>query len=445
MKIRKRLRVSYILMLLVPMVLIMLTGAMFRDQYENGSDWIEFPKGFLSELYSIIAADPDSLLESGTLEELSRLSGFDGINIAVYQAEQETATFPSISRHSHGRHLTSSWKFYFSDGTSGQLSVFVYDRSMIKGFFPLGGLFFLFVVAALILTNGVLSYFVAGSILKPLSALKAAAHRIKNEDLDSPIVYEGKDEFAGLCSAFEEMRLRLKSSVLEQVKTEENRKELIASISHDLKTPITTIKGYVEGIKDGIADSPEKIEKYIDTVYAKSIMMDELIDSLFLFSKLDLNKVQFNFQNVDLSMFLSDICDEMRFDYPELEISLDAGSGAEVKADRMHLHRVISNLIDNAVKYRSEKKPGVEIKLSRAESFAVIELRDNGKGIAADEFSHIFDHFYRADPARTTTEEGSGLGLAISKYIIEAHGGSIKAEGQPGLGTKITFTLRIAL
>jgi signal transduction histidine kinase len=432
-------------MLLVPVILIMLTGIMFRDQYEKGFDGIEFSKDFLSELYSIILEEPDSLLTIPTLNNLSRLSTWQDVNISVYRENHEAAEFSTISKHSPSRHISSSWNFYFSDGTKGRFQIFVRDRKLLKGAFPQNGLSVILVITILILTNGVLSFLVAGSIIKPLNTLKDAAIRIKEEDLDSSIVYGGNDEFKDVCTAFEQMRVRLKESLNKQLKAEENRKELLSSISHDLKTPITTIKGYIEGIKDGIADSPEKVEKYIDTVYKKSILMNNLIDRLFLFSKLDLNRVQFNFRSINLNVFLRDICNDLQYDYPECKIVMESNSDSvEVIADSIHLHRVMTNLVDNAVKYRGDMQPEVQIGFKETRVFTEVTVKDNGRGILTDDLYRIFERFYRTDPARGSDVEGSGLGLAISKQIIIAHGGNIEAESSPGTGTLIKFTLRKA-
>lgn len=444
MKIRTRLRLSYIIMLLVPVMLIILTGALFREHYESGDVRVEFPSEFLSKIYLSMAGTPKDFLSVEYLGEIARLSEFEAVNIKVLSGGSEAAEYSSSRMHSGSRRFASSWDFYFSDGTSGTVTVFVHEMSLMSGFMRQGGLVFLVIIGVLIFTNGILSWIVAGSIIRPLNLLKESAFRIKDEDLDSPVIYAGDDEFQDVCRAFEEMRVRLKNSLHDQIKVEENRKELLASISHDLKTPITTIKGYIEGLRDGIADSPEKVAKYISTVHSKAMLMNELIDRLFLFSKLDLNRVQFNFQSINLGPFLSDLCAEMKFNYPELDITLKVASGVSVVADRMHLHRVVSNLIDNAVKYRAGDYPVVEITVKYSDGFVVVRVKDNGRGIASGDLSRIFDRFFRSDPARSSEVEGSGLGLAISRQIITAHGGLIQAESKAGEGTVITFTLRAA-
>ncbi len=174
----------------------------------------------------------------------------------------------------------------------------------------------------LIITNGLLTYFVANSIIKPVRGLSRAAKEISDGNLDYRIQSMGKDELGQLAETFEMMRQKLKEASEDQERYEMNRKELIASISHDLKTPTTSIKGYVKGIRDGIADTPEKMERYIETIYTKANDLDQLIDELFLFSKLELQEVPFHFTDVNLHAYLADFIEELRFDFMQHHTSV---------------------------------------------------------------------------------------------------------------------------
>lgn len=199
-------------------------------------------------------------------------------------------------------------------------------------------------------------------MIKPIFVLKDATERIKEGNLDFQIPVTSYDEVGQLNQGFEEMRKKLKESIEVQTQYEENRKELISNISHDLKTPITSIIGYVEGIKDGVANTPGKMDKYLTTIHTKAKHMDTLIDELFLFSKLDLNRVPFQFETIELNMFMQDLIEEMQMDLSEEGISvylqLQHVSPLYVIADLEKIKRVISNLINNSVKYmdKGEKK-----------------------------------------------------------------------------------------
>ncbi|GAV25226.1 two-component sensor histidine kinase [Carboxydothermus islandicus] len=342
------------------------------------------------------------------------------------------------------RYLLKQVDFYFNDQTPGSV-YFITDvenvrKIMIRFSITMLVVFLLILVA----TNGTLTFLVSRSILKPLSQLKQASEQIKNGNFDFTVKNNTKDEIGELFVAFEEMRKRLKESEEIKKQYEENRKELIANISHDLKTPITAIKGYVEGIRDGVADSPEKLSRYVDTIYRKVLEVDGLIDELFLFSKLDLKKLPFNFEKVNLNRYLSDVAEELEFDLRKKGIELKLylpDNQVFVWADREKLKRVINNIVDNSVKFMDKEKPQVVINVKDGEKRVIIEIADNGRGIPIDAVPKIFERFYRVDSARTGTA-GSGLGLSIAAKIIEEHGGEIWANSVLNEGTTISFTLK---
>lgn len=296
----------------------------------------------------------------------------------------------------------------------------------------------------LIATNGLLTYYVAKSVLRPVEKLSKAAELISGGDFDSPIQPMGNDELGKLAQTFELMRLKLKESANLQVKYEQNRKELIANVSHDLKTPITSIKGYIEGIQDGVANTPEKMERYIQTIYTKSMDLDHLIDELFLFSKLELNSIPFHFEQVSLFTYFQDLIEEVQYDLEgnDIMMTLAAGEQADyiVMVDREQLKRIAMNIIQNSVKYMNkvEKEMIVHLKVSVHE--VIVQFQDNGEGIIEEALPYIFEQFYRADLSRSSGDGNSGLGLAIVKRIVEQHGGRVWAESELGVGTSIFFT-----
>jgi signal transduction histidine kinase len=293
-----------------------------------------------------------------------------------------------------------------------------------------------------------LTYFVSKSIIRPIRKLQLAAKQIKEGNLHVPIKPMSKDELGQLAQGFEEMRLRLKESIEMQQAYEENRKELIANISHDLKTPITTIKGYVEGIQDGVANSPEKMDRYIETIHKKSIDLDHMIDELFLYSKLDLQRLPFHFEPIYFDHYLQDFVEELRFDVAgeNVEVSLEMEEGRDylIIGDREHLKRVITNIVGNSLKYNDKPNKKLSFHLASLATHILFKVEDNGLGIAAESLPFIFDRFYRADLARGTEKGGSGLGLSIAKRIIEEHHGAIWAESKKDQGTTILFSLKKA-
>lgn len=300
------------------------------------------------------------------------------------------------------------------------------------------------ILAVLIVAFG-LTFSMYRGIIKPIEKLKNGTSHIKKGDLDYYIEEHRNDEMGELIRDFEDMRLQLRHARDMQTKYEENRKNLISNISHDLKTPIMSIKGYIEGIKDGVAKSPEKMEKYINTIYDKANHMENLINELFLFSKLDLNKVDFDFQPIDIVKYLKYCVEDLSFDIEKKNGIIEFNQKNEeimVMADLQKLQRVMLNIIQNSMKYKSDKNLVVQINIEEYEDLVQIEIKDNGKGISKEDLAHIFDRFYRADKARNTSIGGSGLGLAISKEIMKAHGGDIWAESEINKGTSIFFSIR---
>ncbi|MCD2348730.1 sensor histidine kinase [Clostridium guangxiense] len=335
----------------------------------------------------------------------------------------------------------------FSDGTQGSL-IFVIDTSKLFNIYK-EFLTALIVSAVLIiiLISGLLTFLVSRSILIPLKSLRKGTENIKNGDLDFEVKANSKDEIGELCEDFDDMRKKLKESIELQNQYENNRKELISNISHDLKTPITSIKGYVEGIRDGVADTPEKMEKYINTIYTKSQSMDYLIDELLTYSKLDMNKMHFDFQKIDITSYMEDLMEEIRFDVEKKKIKFSYKNNIKgqviVKIDVQNINRVIMNIISNSIKYMDKEEGKIEVNMYLKGDEVIIGIKDNGKGISKNALSCIFDRFYREDYSRNSLTGGSGLGLAICKKIIEEHGGRIWAESEEKIGTAMWFTIKI--
>lgn len=284
------------------------------------------------------------------------------------------------------------------------------------------------------------------SIATPLVKLKKATQNIKEGNLDFVLKVEGDDEFSELCRDFEEMRKRLKESAEEKVLLDKENKELISNISHDLKTPITAVKGYVEGIMDGVADTPEKMDRYVKTIYNKTNEMDHLINELTFYSKIDTNRIPYAFSKLNVEDYFSDCAEEVGLELEtrgiELVYANYVESGVQVIADGEQIRRVIHNIISNAIKYMDKPKGIIQIRVKDVGDFIQVEIEDNGKGIAAKDLPSIFDRFYRTDVSRNSSKGGSGIGLSIVKKILEDHGGKVWATSRLGIGTIMYFVLR---
>lgn len=301
-------------------------------------------------------------------------------------------------------------------------------------------------VAIFILTAILLIMWVYRSMVTPIKELQEAAENIKEGNLDFTIDIKGDDEIKELAVSFEEMRQRLKLNAEEKLSDERENRALISNIAHDLKTPITAVKGYAEGIMDGVANTPEKVDKYVRTIYNKAIEMDTLINELTLYSKIDTNRIPYNFAKIPVKEYFEDCIEEIGLDLEAKGIALGYYNYLEeeaiVIADPEQLRRVIHNIISNSAKYSNKKQSYIHIRVRDVGDFIQVEMEDNGRGIAKRDLPYIFDRFYRADASRNSATGGSGIGLSIVKKIIEDHGGKIWATSTEDVGTTMYFVLR---
>jgi signal transduction histidine kinase len=284
------------------------------------------------------------------------------------------------------------------------------------------------------------------SLITPIKKLQAAAENIKNGNLDSAVDVGGDDELGKLGVAFEEMRLRLKDNAEEKLNDERENRALISNIAHDLKTPITAVKGYSEGILDGVANTPEKVEQYVRTIYNKSNEMDTLINELTLYSKIDSNRIPYNFAKINVKDYFQDCVEEIGLDLEAKGIGLSYYNYVDpdvvIIADPEQLRRVINNIINNSVKYMDKPKGFINIRVKDVGDFIQVEMEDNGRGISQHDLPYIFDRFFRADTSRSSATGGSGIGLSIVKKIIDDHGGKIWATSKEDNGTTMYFVIR---
>jgi signal transduction histidine kinase len=282
----------------------------------------------------------------------------------------------------------------------------------------------------------------AKRIVKPLEPLSKGVQQIYANNFAYRINYQGNDEFRPVCEAFNEMAAKLETSTAKQRKDEANRRELIAGISHDLRTPLTAIKGYIEGIETGVASTPEMQKKYLAIIKNKAKDMEHIIEQLFLFSKLDMDEFPIAMRNVDISLAISDMIEDSATEYASRGLSIKFAEMAQnihVSADVLMLRNVIINILENSAKYKTKEQGQVEISIAAADNFILLRLADDGPGVQADMLPKLFDVFYRTDPSRSKL--GSGLGLAISVKIIERMNGSIHAELPAAGGLAVVIRL----
>lgn len=483
MSIRIKLILTYIIMVGISTVIITVAGMSYISHMINdisNSIVKDMPSGMaihsvidiIADFKQIEKYEPEKVLEPEFTKmidnKLEAFSGFlvvetEGIYNAYYEETlsqsfyNKLASIPSVKEEGHKKRAE---KHVIEEGQKQFFVikyVFLNEDKIVNyyivvdatDFYQLSNNYgnrFLFLLTILILIITLpLTYIVTKDIISPLKVLEKGALNIKSGNLDFSINSKGNNEISRVITAFEKMRSELKKSLDHQEQVEKNRKELISNISHDLKTPITSIKGYVEGIRDGVASSPEKLAQYLDVIYHKSEDMDRLIDDLFLFSKLDLHRMPFDMESVNISAFFEGCMEELHLEYDKQGITFlmnySIDNEINMVMDLQKIKRVILNIISNSVKYLDKETKKIELFVEEDAIDIKVHITDNGSGIEQNELERIFDRFYRSDPSRNTTKGGTGLGLAIAKQIVEQHEGSISASSKKNEWTTISFTI----
>lgn len=303
-----------------------------------------------------------------------------------------------------------------------------------------------FIIIAFFICAVLLTRLITSRILNPLKQLNAAAEQIRDGNLDAAIHYRSKDEMGQFCVVFDAMRVQLKEALEKHELDERLRTEMIACISHDLRTPMSSIKGYVEGLRDGVADNKEKYDRYVAVIADKTERLDQLIDELTQFSQLESGQLDIRPSYRKADEVLNDILHPMVIEFADLPVELllqRPFPSAVISVDSKRLSQVFDNLINNAKRYAGDDGI-IVIRAIEEDGTVKITVQDNGVGIDPIDLPHVFEHFYRGDKSRTSGGGGTGLGLAICKQIVEKHGGTIWVSSTPNKMTEFTFTLPIA-
>lgn len=487
MKFKTRIIIAFFMMIIMPIVLVSVAaygfGSYHIDTLRKSYGVESFPadsltnylKAFeqvlsheIGDIETLAGSEPEKFENIQFLEDLNAQLGEKGACIHVFKddvtyysgVDQELASqlegelgkdnLPNLEGgmffNGQAEVLIRQVSFSFQDDTQGDIFVIMklnlFQKQVKSFFFDM-----LFVIILILIFCSLLfSVWIYRGISVPLKKLRIATNNIKEGNLDFTLDVEAGSEIGELCGDFEDMRKRLKESAEEKVQYDTDNKELISNISHDLKTPITAIKGYAEGIIDGVADTPEKMDKYIRTIYNKSNDMERLINELMFYSKIDTNRIPYTFNKINVAEYFSDCVEELRVELESKNFKLQyfnyVEEDVQVIADAEQLKRVVNNIVSNALKYNDKPQGIMNMRIKDVGDFIQVEMEDNGQGILVKSLPYIFDRFYRSDTSRNSTKGGSGIGLSIVKKIIEDHGGQIWANSKEGTGTTMYFVLR---
>ena len=484
MKFKTRLRVTFAAIIILPLALTALAfcgiglylmnvqkGLPFAElnytlMAENMQEAVESTEHVYMELRRQAETEPSRLADINYLQKLSskiaQRTAYILVrkNSEIYFTGNETASkkiFSVLPEYGEGDLSEESGRYYgeydklvkqvdflFPDGGMGSAFVVTKVNSLISKNLLVD--MFVAILLILVFTSFMLTQWIHRGVFNPINELNVAMLKIKGGNFEYALETNARGEIGDLYRNYEDMRLRLKESTEENSENEKQNRELISNISHDLKTPITAIKGYVEGIMDGVADTPEKMDKYIKTIYNKANDMERLINELTYYSRIDNNRIPYNFHRINVADYFGDCVEEVGMDLEQKNIELNYSNLTQhdtvVIADPEQMKKVINNIINNSVKYLDKPHGVIDIRILDEADSVRIEIEDNGKGIAQKDLGRIFERFYRTDASRNSAQGGSGIGLSIVKKIIEDHGGYIWATSKEGEGTCMHFVLR---
>ncbi|WP_046216171.1 sensor histidine kinase [Paenibacillus wulumuqiensis] len=479
MTIKQRLVISNILMVVIPVfisVIIILAGIFLSNQYWKSID----------ESENSIYEDPDMLLnatrelihnqQSPDPQKIRKLNQYlkkNTMKLSIYSARQPIYTF-GITDIDRDNKMMKAIQMLPGDAslTMDQESVYVQNidvdgktytvaifskfakynssdgsyelyRFLSNAFLVLLGIG---TIITVIFTNRFLTHFVFRHIRQPLDNLVHAVHEIRDGNLDAHIHYPNNDEFASVCRDFNDMAVQLKQSLHLIQRQEENRKELLASISHDLRSPLTSIRAYSEGLLDGVASTPESRHNYISMIKTKAEDIDRMVAKIFLFSKMDMGDYPYDPERLDVNQELLSLIRATAEEYWSrgLDIELDVSNEpALIIADQVQFDSIFTNILENSLNYKDKERCHIRISTRLEDQQLLIRLTDNGPGVPEESLGKLFDAFYRSDPSRNLPHKGSGLGLAITAKAVERMGGHIEAKLSPAGGLCIEIHLPV--
>lgn len=342
----------------------------------------------------------------------------------------------------------------FEDLLENQLDIYIKgnfqnEEEWLAGFFEEYGYVFLAgvlaagiaAIAFILIAASFVTRKTNQTVMRPIELLTEGTRRIKDGNLTEEIEYSGEEEFEELCRTFNDMQSRILEDQRQRIKTEKARTDMITGISHDLRTPLTSIQGYIKGVMDGVADTEEKKRNYLETAYEATLEMNILIRKLFDFSRLESGQMPFYMVRADLAEYVMSYTAQKEAAYDpkntEISVRVTMGEPNEILMDTEQIRRVLDNLLENSIKYANAAPVRISIDIKRKEDQVILEWKDNGQDVPEEDTEKIFERFYRCDEARQ--EKGSGVGLYVVRYIMERHGGSVKAENDNGLCIRLSF------
>ena len=383
-----------------------------------------------------------AVLENGSFVSKENLPEISSFTEAAAVLNEGSRTIKGYKVKAFLQKTSPEYRVIFCYVPEKKYEALSYEINMARGsgiFGKLALMGVLFTIVIMLLVWQLISR----GFFKRIQELLHAMSEIDNSHLDVHLMIKGKDEIAQLAGGFNKMTERLKESISREKKYEESRKQLVSDISHDLRTPLSSVLGYAEMLKNGYYEDEAESNKYIDIIHRKSKYMNFLLSELLEYSRLEMQSIQLHKESVDLAEFLRETIIEYM---PAIEkngyivdVSL-AEHAVNIEADANYLKRVFYNIYDNVLKYGMDGKK-FRLELIEEEHCVKVLVRDYGKGMDEESVRHMKERFYRSDCARNSATGGMGLGMYIADEIVKLHGGEFDIRNADGEGMVFTVTL----
>lgn len=472
MTIKKRLAISNVLMILVPVAITLLIAAgcvgviWFQVAHGTGLGFEDSESFYqactgISDLAAEAFKSPERSEQVETLKTLSSFLDRGAMSLVVtadgeefYRyGEAQNAQLEAAARALDGEGTVSAGSACLHIrpktvrgvryeillyGTQRELSYSHLETALVLA----GGVLLLAILLSVFFTDRFLTRFVVRHVEQPLELLSNGVRQISEGNLDYRLRYDGKDEFLPVCRDFNDMARRLRESVERSRREEESRRELMAGISHDLRSPLTSIQAYVEGLLDGVASTPEMQKKYLTTVKTRAEELERMVERILTYSRMELEETPRDARPLPLDESLRAAISEAAADYAGRGLDLSARlEPFTATADAAELRQILLNIADNSLKYKTAARAALRVELTDHGESGTLSFTDDGPGVAETDLPKLFDEFYRADSSRSDRAKGSGLGLAIVAKAAKRMGGSVRAENAAGGGLAVILTI----
>lgn len=402
-----------------------------RDILVNSSNYEEINKEFSIYDYSLIVYDKTNLVYGDNNSDVETIINNSDIKSNILETVFINNTTGVIK--------SSNNKIFIALKNKNE-NEFINDeknlKSMINRFIRLSIISIIFLIIVVYL----FSKFVVKRIMKPITLLSDGAKRVEYGNYDEKIEYNKDDEFKVLVHSFNDMQKHLKEETIKNEKYEKAKLEMINGISHDIRTPLTAVKGYIKGIQDGVAKTKDKQKEYLNIAYNRTLDIEKLINNLFDTFNYETGEIKLNFERIEIEEYINNYINRKKEELKDKNIKIKTNKlpvKVYTSLDVNQFDRVFDNLINNSIKYANIKNLIIDINTWTENGKLKISFKDNGIGVKEDNLNKLFDEFYKEDNARS--ENGSGLGLFIVKTIVELHNGNIIAKNKNGLYFEITL------